>query len=110
MSASASSDLPGWLIPSEAARKLAERAANLPTALWFNSPQDLDNVIACGRMTMCFNILTHLERQYPVRNVAQQALYEQARADWAQLQANPYVDLSAGGSTTQVSAPSGVPA
>jgi hypothetical protein len=85
--------LPAWLTPSTAAAALGKRAASLPTQLWYDSEDDLDAAINCGRMTMCFNLLIQLEREYPVRTPSQQRLYEQARADWAILQADPAAAL-----------------
>lgn len=87
------SGLPDWLTPSAAARQVAGRASNLPTKLWFDHPEDLDDAIACGRMTMCFNVLAHLERHYPNRDAVQQAVYDRARALWARLQEEPRADL-----------------
>ena len=96
-----SGDVPGerlaWLKPSAAAQEVAQRASTLATKLWFDSPQELDDTIACGQMTMCFNVLTHLEQHYPVRNTAQQEVYDLARADWDQLQADPFAELSTRG-------------
>lgn len=87
------SGLPDWLTPSAAARQVAERASNLPTKLWFDHPDELDDAIACGRMTMCFNVLAHLERHFPKRDAVQQAVYDRARADWARWQENPRAGL-----------------
>ena len=85
--------LPEWLRPSPAAAALARRAASLPTQLWYDSESDLDSAINCGRMTMCFNILVRLERDYPSPTPAQQQLYERVKADWALLQSDPSASL-----------------
>ena len=96
-----SGDIPAerlaWLKPSAAAQEVAQRASELPTTLWFNRDQDLDDAVACGRMTMCFNVLTHFEEQHPVRSAEQEEAYGIARADWDQLQADPFADLSVRG-------------
>lgn len=85
--------LPEWLRPSAAAADLGRRAASLPTQLWFDAPADLDAAIDCGRMTLCFNVLVQLEREYPVRTPAQQRVYDLAKADWMLLQADPSASL-----------------
>lgn len=89
--------LPAWLAPSPAAAALARRASTMATQLWFDEPEDLDDAIFCGRMTMCFNVLRHLELNFPARTASQQRLYDRARADWAILQAEPRAMLAAEG-------------
>lgn len=59
---------PGWekfiteaeLAPSEKLRKSALRAESYATNLWFLDSDELENLIFCGRATMCYNILDFL--------------------------------------------------
>lgn len=50
------------LHPTPAMQKVAESAASIETTLWFDpaSASKLDDLIACGRFTMCFNLLVYL--------------------------------------------------
>lgn len=45
-----------------AMQKVADSAASMETTLWFDkaNAQKLDELIACGRFTMCFNLLVYL--------------------------------------------------
>lgn len=50
------------LVPSPAMIRVADSAASMPTTLWFDesNARKLDDLLACGRFTMCFNLLVHL--------------------------------------------------
>lgn len=48
------------ITPSEEMRQIAERTRDLPTCLWFDSEQQLDEAILCGRFTTCYNLLRHI--------------------------------------------------
>jgi predicted acylesterase/phospholipase RssA len=48
------------LEPSEDLRALARNAESVPTNLWFTADDTLQNLIACGQATMCFNIMKYI--------------------------------------------------
>ncbi len=48
------------LEPSEELRTLACNAESVPTNLWFTEEDTLQNLIACGQATMCFNIMKYI--------------------------------------------------
>jgi hypothetical protein len=56
--------LPEWLQPTPEMQLLAERAASMPTVLWFEYERQLPEVVACGRFTTCYNLLAHFVKRY----------------------------------------------
>jgi len=49
--------------PSEKMQKLAQSCTNMETTLWFKlgeEKQQLNQVISCGQVTMCFNLLEYI--------------------------------------------------
>jgi len=48
------------LEPSEELRTLARNAESVQTNLWFTEEDTLQNLIACGQATMCFNIMKYI--------------------------------------------------
>ncbi len=55
----------------------------------------LQKAMACGQITMCFNLLEHLHFQRraadgPFAAAAGEALFERARRDWGLLRKDPY--------------------
>jgi hypothetical protein len=81
--------------PNEAMVNVVNTAAKMPTAFWFERPDDLPHLIATGQMSMCFNLVSYLRRQRrtspgtftPVLN----ALLTQAELDWYHFAADPHV-------------------
>lgn len=83
--------------PSRELGEVVERAAVMPTAFWFQRPDDLDTLIACGQATICRNVLEHISRE-KVRDPgtytpAVAALFERAASDWERLNADPMAFL-----------------
>jgi len=77
------------LKPSPAMIKVADSAACMPTTLWFDTANDtkLDDLITCGRFTMCFNLLMHLADRIGAKGTLsadEQALQNQLLAVWAE--------------------------
>ncbi len=78
-----------WLKPTEQVATMAREAETVPSAVWFDNRQQLDNVIACGRATTCFSLLSFLLQkeqealQDPTTPEAQ--LFAQAKSQWEQL-------------------------
>ena len=93
-------EYPEWMGPTKAMIDVAETAATMSTKLWFMPPKkgersDLQTLIACGQMTMCFNLLEHIHRERRTRNEgfvseAVERLFGRARDDWERLKENPY--------------------
>lgn len=48
------------LTPSETLKKTALTAEEYKTNLWFLKSKDLENLIFCGKATMCYNIIDYL--------------------------------------------------
>ncbi len=82
--------VPDWLEPTDHMRELAKRASGMGTTLWLNKSQ-LDDLVACGQLTICFSMLQHLLK-LPTWPAPQPytPYFEQARQDWETLCQNPY--------------------
>lgn len=89
--------------PSPAIMAMAQSAASMATTLWFEeselekpkTPQNKpDSLICCGQVTMCYNLLLFILRNYgtdPAKYPAAIAsLYNTAVKDWENFQAAPY--------------------
>jgi len=50
--------------PSQKLRAVAEAAAAMPTALWFDAekPYQLPSLVASGQATLCYNLMTYVRR------------------------------------------------
>ena len=75
------------LQPSRDMMHLADSAAAMPTTLWFDTgnAQRLDHLLACGRFTLCYNLLVHLadeEAQVDQLTANKQKLREQLLRYW----------------------------
>lgn len=77
------------LTPSESLRAISRRAEGYATNLWFLSPDELDNLILCGRATICYKIIKYLLRyraaQIAVPESGESVLFARARAIWGEL-------------------------
>ena len=82
--------VPDWLEPTDQIRELAKRASGMGTTLWLNKSQ-LDDLVACGQLTICFSMLRHFLK-LPTWPAPQPytPYFEQARQDWETLRQNPY--------------------
>lgn len=89
----AAATLPDWLEPTATMKDVARRGAHLETKLWFDNARELDDVIACGQMTMCYNLLAHVELHDLAGQPGAAALEDtiaQARADWERFKLDPH--------------------
>ena len=97
------------LAPTPEQQKLAERANQMPTTLWFDDEQQFRDVFAAGQNTVVHALLRWMERGQKKEDV-QGELTERLRAMWKQLQEDPFrfvPDLSggaAGGAVAPISA------
>jgi hypothetical protein len=84
-----------WLKPSAEMQKVTQLASNEPTRLWFESEEELKNLIACGQYTICYNLLDFVVRVYGTHFSKYPAwvkeLYPRLKKDWEELQRNPKV-------------------
>lgn len=96
--------------PTQPMQKVARVAANLPTAFWFERPDDLPSLIASCQMNLCMNLIIHLRR---MRRLTPQkftkdhaALLARTEADWATLEADPRAFAPSTARLTTLKAPS----
>lgn len=77
------------LQPSEKLRAVARRAESYPTNLWFLHQENLDNLIFCGRATICFKILKYLlgqkSAEIAVAGSTESELFNRVRNTWIEL-------------------------
>ena len=80
--------------PSEELTAVADRAAAMPTTLWFEDRQQLDDLMACGRFTLTWNLLKYLLRTQQGNEGAQpeamRALWARLMRDWQAFNRDPY--------------------
>ena len=69
--------------PSAEQRAVSVRAHQMPTTLWFETPDQLRDLVACGQNTVCYRLL-HLALG------RDQALEKRLRPIWTALQSDPY--------------------
>ncbi|MEN8259013.1 MAG: patatin-like phospholipase family protein [Pseudomonadota bacterium] len=50
--------------PSAALRKVTDRAATMPTTLWFDKKDELPSLVASGQATLCYNLMKYLVRNF----------------------------------------------
>jgi hypothetical protein len=94
-------DYPEWMRPTDAMVAVAEETATMSIQLWLSRPKpgersQLQKLMACGQITMCFNLLEHLHLKRRAADgsfatAAGEALFERARGDWELLKKDPYV-------------------
>jgi predicted acylesterase/phospholipase RssA len=75
--------------PSKELRTSAEQAESYKTNLWFLNSSELDNLIECGRATMCYNILDYLleKKLEKLANTAspEYDLFQRTKQVWMEL-------------------------
>ncbi len=61
-----SKELIGAGVPqtSQSLSKITTRAADMPTTLWFENEQQLQDLLITGRATLCYNLMKYLVRNY----------------------------------------------
>ncbi|MBI2185956.1 MAG: patatin-like phospholipase family protein [Acidobacteria bacterium] len=88
--------LPAWLEPSAHVVDVARRSYELQTKLWFDKTEELEDAVACGQFTMCYNLLAHIEmRGGRERSPALEAIVATSRADWELLREDPHALIKA---------------
>ncbi len=85
--------------PSAALRRVADEAAAMPTALWFQpeKPWQLPCLVAAGQATLCYNLMKQAVRVHGGDPAAfppeVAAAWARLTADWEALRADPYARL-----------------
>lgn len=78
--------------PKSFLREVAKRAESYGTNLWFLEPSDLDNLIHCGRATICFKLLKYLLRykKGEIENASspEKKLFDLVVSTWSKLNAD----------------------
>jgi predicted acylesterase/phospholipase RssA len=84
--------------PTEAMKKVVEHAGTMPTAFWFEHPEDLPDLIASGQMNMCSNLISHLRRRqrlHPEEFTPEMArLLDSCEQDWRRFMTDPHIMVS----------------
>jgi predicted acylesterase/phospholipase RssA len=85
------------LAPTEQFRQLARVAEDVETSLWLKGPEDLRNLVACGQVTTCFNLLRYILEKRAIElqiKVSQEhGIYKKADTLWNALKGDPYTLL-----------------
>ena len=78
--------------PSAQMLAVAQRASSMETALWYEDEAQLNDLVACGQFTMCYNLLEHMDKLSLPRNDQnpKAALYKKLEEDWRRLRKNPF--------------------
>jgi len=88
-------------------QKVIKHANSMPTTLWFSETEKqngmLDDLIACGQLTMCYNLITYIERIqsearkekiWDVLSKTQQKdierLNQELKTDWGKFETDPH--------------------
>jgi hypothetical protein len=85
------------LAPTEEFRELATLAEKVETSLWINNPDELRNLVACGQVTTCFNLMRYIldkrEAELRTSRSREENVYKNALALWNDLKRNRYAFL-----------------
>lgn len=82
-----------WLNADTKLQNITKAATNMPTTLWFNNQQELDNLIIAGNATICRNIIERIIKTYGKHPsnypLGIATIYKQAKKDWHQFNEDP---------------------
>jgi hypothetical protein len=73
-------------------QKVIDTAAKMPTAMWFNNPYEPACLVACGQVTICYNLMKHVLRFYE-RPEESSPQWGSLVSDWKDFGEDPYVLL-----------------
>jgi predicted acylesterase/phospholipase RssA len=81
-----------WLNPSEGMRSIANAANQMEVTLWFQNPQQMKDLIACGQITMCYKLLVHMSSHKKDETLPSccDAVFNRARELFLKLKEDPY--------------------
>jgi len=78
-------------------RELAVLAEQVPTSLWSNNDEELRNLVVCGQVTTCFNLLHYIMKergaQLKTSGSTEEGIYNKALATWQILSNDKYAFL-----------------
>jgi predicted acylesterase/phospholipase RssA len=90
-------DIVKALAPTEEFRDLAQRAEGVGTALWINNPEELRNLVACGQVTTCFNLMRYIldtrSAELQTSGSREEQIYKDVSALWNGLKQDRYALL-----------------
>lgn len=90
-------DIVEQLAPTEEFRDLTQRAEEVGTALWIHEPEELRNLVACGQVTICFNLMRYIldkrNAELTTNGSPESQIYQQASALWSDLKRDRYALL-----------------
>ena len=71
---------------------VAQRAASMETALWYDDDDQLKDLVACGQFTICYNLLEYVDqlRVTGEDEDLKATLYKKLKDDWETLNENPF--------------------
>ena len=85
------------LAPTEEFRELTTLAEKVETSLWINNPDELRNLVACGQVTTCFNLMRYIldkrETELKASGSREESVYKNALALWDELKKDRYALL-----------------
>ena len=76
--------------------EVTKRASALATQLWFDDESQLRDLVASGQITMCYNLLEHIDRMRKEEPIEEPGgdflnkIYDNALNDWEALQDDPF--------------------
>lgn len=77
--------------------RLSRLAEEVPTSLWSNNDEELRNLVTCGQVTTCFNLLHYIMKerstQLKTSGSREEGIYKKALAAWEILSHNQYAFL-----------------
>lgn len=73
-------------------RHVCERAAEVPTKLWFDDGTEQPDLVVAGQATLCYNLLKYIHRHWTPesRPTSIQSLWAKLRDDWRRFNEDPY--------------------
>lgn len=78
-----------------AMQNVGRKAADQPTAFWYDEPHQLEELVATGQMCMCRNLIVFLRRRLAEGTAPDRAAFEallaRAEADWQRMSLDPLV-------------------
>jgi predicted acylesterase/phospholipase RssA len=90
-------DIVKELAPTKEFRELTALAEKVETSLWINNPDELKNLVACGQVTTCFNLMRYIleERMNELKTSGsrEEQVYKDAVVLWDALKRDRYAFL-----------------
>ena len=93
--------------PSAQMLAVAQRASTMETQLWYDDDAQLNDLVACGQFTICYNLLEHIDklREASGDDGLKAALYAELENDWKILRKKPFRFIEDSGKKISDSSP-----